>query len=237
MKPPAIRLAFDCVILSIVDRKLHVALGRRSPVNEVGEADPFPNAFSLPGSYVRDDEAVAETIRRRLGPEIGLSLNPMPLAVFDDPKRDPRHRVVTIAYYALIPTEPADQLRWGSAYKSGAWHPVDKLPERGWAFDHRAIVQRALTELRYHALREPTGFGLLPKPFGLRELHSLQEQLRQEEIDLRNFRKYIVRTGLVREVASRPGRRGYPTKLYEVQEHMLKQLNERGYAAKGPFSQ
>ena len=233
MKPPAIRITFDCVVLSVLERKLHVALGRRNPVNEVGDADPFPNAYSLPGSYVRDDEAIADTIRRRLGPEIGLALNPVPLAVFDDPQRDPRHRVVSIAYYALIPSGQAAQLRWGSAYKSGDWYPADKLPTKGWAFDHRQIVQRALTELRYHALREPTGFGLLSQQFTLRELHALQEQLRQESIDLRNFRKYIVRTELVREVGSRPGRRGYPTKIYEVQEDVLQELKEKGYAAKG----
>ena len=81
MKPPAIRITFDCVVLSVLERKLHVALGRRNPVNEVGDADPFPNAYSLHGSYVRDDEAIADTIRRRLGPEIGLALNPVPLAV------------------------------------------------------------------------------------------------------------------------------------------------------------
>jgi 8-oxo-dGTP diphosphatase len=233
MKPPAIRLAFDCVVLSVLERKLHVALARRNPVNEVGDADPFPNCHSLPGSYVRDDEAVADTIRRRLGPEIGLALNPVPLGVFDDPKRDPRHRVVSITFYALIPPDQASQLQWGGAYKSGAWYPADKLPEKGWAFDHRQIVRRALSELRYHALREPTGFALLSKNFMLRELHALQEQLRQEDIDLRNFRKYIVRTGLVREVGSRPGKHGYPTKLYEVQEDVLKELKEKGYAAKG----
>ena len=233
MKPPAIRLTFDCVVLSVLERKLHVALARRSAVNEVGDADPFPNGYSLPGGYVRNDEAVAETINRRLGPEIGLDLNPVPLGVFDDPKRDPRHRVVSIAFYALIPSDQANQLKWGSAYKSGDWYPADKLPEKGWAFDHRQIVRKALTELRYHALREPTGFGLLPKTFALRELHALQEQLRQESIDLRNFRKYIVRTGLVKELGSRPGKHGYPTKLYEVQEDVFNELKEKGYAAKG----
>lgn len=232
MKPPSIRLAFDCVILSVMERKLHVALGRRAALNEVDEADPFPNAYSLPGGYVRDDEAVADTIRRRLGPEIGLALDPVPLGVFDEPKRDPRHRVVSIAFYALIPSEQAERLQWGPAYKSGGWYPIDKLPAKGWAFDHRQIVHRALSELRYHALREPTGFALLPKNFALRELHALQEQLRQEAVDLRNFRKYIVRTGLVEEVGSTPGRHGYPTKLYEVRASVLQELKEKGYAAK-----
>ena len=142
MKPPAIRLTFDCVVLSVLERKLHVALARRSAINEVGDADPFPNGYSLPGGYVRNDEAVAETINRRLGPEIGLDLNPVLLGVFDDPKRDPRHRVVSIAFYALIPSDQASQLKWGSAYKSGDWYPADKLPEKGWAFDHRQIVRK-----------------------------------------------------------------------------------------------
>lgn len=233
MKPPLIRLTFDCVVLSVIDRKLHVALGLRSPINEVGEADPFPNRYSLPGGYVREDEEIADTIRRRLGPEIGLVLNPEHFAVFDDPKRDPRHRVVSIAYYALIPQAQACQIRWGGAYGSGDWYPADNLPSKPWAFDHKKIVQRALRELRLRALSEPTGFGLLPKQFSLRELHALQEQLRQETIDLRNFRKYLVRTGLVLEVGSRPSERGYPTKLYELQESVLRDLREKGYAAKG----
>jgi 8-oxo-dGTP diphosphatase len=219
--------------LSVLERKLHVALARRSAVNEIGVADPFPDALSLPGGYVRDDEAVEETIRRRLGPEIGLKLNPIPLGVFDDPKRDPRHRVVTIAYYTLIPSDQANQLQWGPAYKSGSWIPVDQLPTGDWAFDHRQIVLRALGELRYRSVREPTGFGLLPKRFSLRELHALQEQLRQEPMDLRNFRKHILRTGVVREVGSVPAKRGYPTKLYEVQAKVLQKLTEQGYAAQG----
>jgi 8-oxo-dGTP diphosphatase len=185
----------------------------------------------LPGGYVRDDEAVEETIRRRLGPEIGLKLNPVPLGIFDDPKRDPRHRVVSIASYALIPSDQADQLRWGPAYETGSWLPADKLPAKEWAFDHREIVLRAFAELRYRALREPTGFGLLPKKFNLRELHALQEQLRQEPIDLRNFRKYIIRTGLVHEVGSIPAKRGYPIKIYEMQRKVLEQLTDRGYAS------
>lgn len=230
-QPPTIRLAFDCVVFSVLDRKLHVALARRNPINEIGTADPFPDAYSLPGGYVHDDEAVEETIRRRLGPEIGLTLNPVPLAVFDDPKRDPRHRVVSIAYYALIPSDQATPLHWGPAYKSGSWIPVEKLPERGWAFDHRQIVLRALGELRYRSVREPTGFGLLPKRFSLRELHALQEQLRQEPVDLRNFRKYIIRTRVVREVGSLPAKRGYPTKLYEVQPKVLQKLTDQGYAS------
>jgi 8-oxo-dGTP diphosphatase len=233
MKPPVIRLAFDCVVLSIRDRKLHVALARRSPTNEVGEADPFPNAYSLPGGYVRDDETIADTIRRRLGPEIGLVLEPAPLAVFDDLGRDPRHRVVSIAYYALISAEQCDRMRWGGAYKSGGWHPADQLPTRPWAFDHREIVRRALHELRLRALAEPTGFGLLPPQFSIRELHALQEQLRQESIDLRNFRKYLVRTGVVQEVGSRPSERGYPTKLYELRHDVLDEMRQKGYASKG----
>jgi len=187
----------------------------------------------LPGGYVDADEPVEETIRRRLGPEIGLKLNPVPLGVFDDPRRDPRHRVVTIAYYALIPRDEADQLRWGAAYKSGAWLPVEQLPKSGWAFDHRQIVLRALAELRYRSEREPTGFGLLPKRFSLRELHALQVQLRQEPVDLRNFRKHILRTGVIREVGSLPAKRGYPTKLYEVRAKVLAALTDRGYAAGG----
>ena len=230
-QPPTIRLAFDCVVLSVLDRKLHVALARRNAINEIGVADPFPDALSLPGGYVRDDEAVDETIRRRLGPEIGLKLNPIPLGVFDDPKRDPRHRVVTIAYYTLIPSDQTNHLHWGPAYKSGSWISIDRLPTGGWAFDHRQIVLRALSELRHRSVREPTGFGLLPKRFSLRELHALQEQLRQEPVDLRNFRKYIIRTGVIREVGSVPAKRGYPIKIYEVQTKVLQRLTEHGYAS------
>ncbi len=230
-QPPVIHLAFDCVVLSVLERALHLALARRNPINEIGEPDPFPDAYSLPGGYVRADEAVEETIRRRLGPEVGLKLNPIPLGVFDAPKRDPRHRVVTIAFYALIPSDQAERLRWGPAYTSGSWIRVDQLPKSGWAFDHRQIVRRALGELRGRSLREPTGFGLLPKRFNLRELHALHEQLRQEPVDLRNFRKSILRTRVVREVGSLPAKRGYPTKLYEVRPKVLQQLTDQAYAA------
>ncbi|MBK8478516.1 MAG: NUDIX hydrolase [Opitutaceae bacterium] len=203
MKPPSIRLAFDCVILSVMERKLHVALGRRAALNEVGETDPFPNAYSLPGGYVRDHEAVADTIRRRLWARDRASTSiPCPSACSTTPSATRGTGWSPSRCYALIPTEQAEHLQWGPAYKSGGWYPIDELPARGWAFDHRQIVQRALSELRYHALREPTGFALLPKNFALRELHALQEQLRQEAVDLRNFRKYIVRTGLVEEVGS-----------------------------------
>jgi 8-oxo-dGTP diphosphatase len=232
MKPPLnLRLTFDCVVLSVLDRELHVALARRQKTNEIGETDPFPEALSLPGGYVRDDEAIADTIRRRLGPEIGLNLDPIQFGTFDDPKRDPRHRVVSVAYLALIRSDLADRLNWGKAYESGSWHAVSALPKTGWAFDHDQIVRTALEELRYRARREPTGFELLPEHFHIRELHKLQEQLRQEPIDIRNFRKSLLRSGLLVDKGEVKGGPGLPKKIYRLDRRVFTRLREKGFHA------
>ena len=212
--PPGIRLAFDCVVLTVLDRQLHVAIAKRRQKNEVGQSDPFPGALSLPGGYVREDEAIADTIQRRLGPEIGLNLRPVHFGVFDDPARDPRHRVVSIAYYALISTTQANRLSWGAAYEEGSWLPLEKLPRRGWAFDHLQIVRGALSALRTLAERQPIGFQLLPREFSIRELHELQQQIRGCELDFPNFRKAALAAGIIEEVGERPSERGLPTKLY-----------------------
>jgi 8-oxo-dGTP diphosphatase len=232
MKPPtAIRLTFDCVVFSILENKLHVAVARRQHINEVNQADPFPGAYSLPGGYVRDVEAIADTIKRRLAPEIGLELDPIHFAVFDEPNRDPRHRVVSIAYMALIPADQAHRLHWGPAYSGGAWEPVSDLPKSNWAFDHDKIVQAALKELQYQARREPTGFELLPERFDLRTLHTLQEQIHQEKIDIRNLRRDMLRLGLIVEKGTDPSGPGLPKKLYALNTRTFQKLKERGYYA------
>lgn len=231
MRKASLLLAFDCVVLSIVDNKLRVAVAQRRARNELNERDPFPGALSLPGGLVREDEAIAETIKRRLVPEVGLDMNLAHFGVFDAPDRDPRLRVVSVAYLVLLPPEKVPHVTWGSAYQNGSWAPVDCIPKSGWAFDHREIVVAALRDLQNKARREPTGFELLPKQFDLPTVHRLQEQLRQEKIDIRNLRRNLLKFGLIRETGSDASGPGLPKKLYGLDRNVLNRLKELGYHA------
>jgi 8-oxo-dGTP diphosphatase len=184
-------LAVDCVVFGLDEEDLKVLVIRR-------DLEPFAGRWALPGGFVHADESVDEAARRELAEETGASRVYLEqLYTFGAVDRDPRDRVVSVAYYALV--NLADhRINAATDARDAAWFAVDDAPEL--AFDHEAIIQLALERLRGKVRYRPVGFELLPPKFTLRMLQRLYEKILERELDKRNFRKKVLATGLLEEL-------------------------------------
>jgi len=180
---PRAALTVDCVVFGFDEGELKVLLIERG-------LPPFKGRWALPGGFVRVEETVDEAARRELAEETGLSRVFLEqLYTFGTVNRDPRERVVSVAYYALV--KQAEHPAAGATDASDArWFPVSAMPPL--AFDHATIFQTAWQRLRGKVRYEPIGFELLPKKFTLSQLQHLYEAVLQTELDKRNFRKKIL---------------------------------------------
>lgn len=178
----------DLVVFGLDDGELKLLLIRRG-------LEPFRGNWALPGGFIKMDETLETSARRELEEETGVrDLYLEQLGTFGDPGRDPRERVITVAYFAIVnlfdhPVKAdtdADEARW--------W-PVSSLPTL--AFDHDRIIAQALERLRGKVRYRPLVFEFLPARFTLTQLQSLYEIILGEVLDKRNFRKKILATGLL----------------------------------------
>jgi ADP-ribose pyrophosphatase YjhB (NUDIX family) len=198
----------DIVIFTIRDRKLKILLVRRA-------GEPYRGAWALPGGFVEPNEALDQAAARELEEETGVTgVFLEQLYTFGEPNRDPRERVVTVAYYALI---PSDRLRLQAADDAEAvgWFAMDDLPTL--AFDHADIVamahKRLVAKLDYSTI----AFAFMPAKFTLTALQEVYEIIRQEAIDKRNFRKWALSLKQIQETKEKR-RVGIhrPAKLYRL---------------------
>jgi len=143
-----------------------------------------------------DEETLEEAAFRELLEETGTkNVYLEQLYTFGDPHRDPRGRVVTVAYYALVPTDKSPLLAGTDAATAG-WYPLSALPRL--AFDHKRIIEYAVDRLRNKLEYTNVGFQLLPAKFTLSALQALHEAILAKSIDKRNFRRKILGLGLVK---------------------------------------
>jgi len=178
----------DIVLFTIRDRRLHLLLIRR-------RAKPFENRYALPGGFVGEEESLDTAATRELREETGVEKVYLEqLYTFGDLKRDPRGRVITVAYYALVPHTHV--LHAGTDASDAAWFPVTELPSL--AFDHRKIVEYAHQRIRNKLDYTSVGFELLPDKFTLTELQSVHEAILGENLDKRNFRRKVIQKGIVK---------------------------------------
>jgi 8-oxo-dGTP diphosphatase len=194
----------DIVLLTIRDRQLQLLLIKRL-------VKPYANRYALPGGFVLEDESLDAAAVRELREETGIDKVYLEqLYTFGDPRRDPRGRVITVAYYALAPHTQA--LHAGTDASEAVWFPVSNLPPL--AFDHRRIVDYAHTRIRNKLDYTNVGFELLPPHFTLTQLQSVHEAILGAPLDKRNFRRKIIQRGIVQPVNEwvQTGRK--PAQLY-----------------------
>lgn len=209
----------DVVIFSLVDDDLQVLLIKR-------KFAPFAGMWAIPGGFVRMAESLEEAAVRELAEETSVTDVYMEqLYTFGKPNRDPRTRVITIAYFALVPHD-AIQHRPGDDAAETGWFSMFDLPEL--AFDHREILEYALTRLRYKLEYTAVGFRLLPDEFTLSELQRAYETILGEKLDKRNFRRKILASDILEETGKkkRDGE-GRPAKLYNYKEDAVAEVKTR----------
>jgi 8-oxo-dGTP diphosphatase len=220
---PRPAVTVDCVVFGLGDGDLQVLLIRRA-------LEPFAGRWALPGGFVQMTETLEEAARRELYEETGMTRVYLEqLYTFGDADRDPRDRVITVAYYALT-KQLEHQVDAGTDAAGAAWYPVAELPQL--AFDHKKIIAVALERLRGKVRWAPIGFELLPPKFTLSELQSMYEVILGASLDKRNFRKKIHSMGLLEETEEmrRFRGRGRPARLYRFDRKRYQELTRQGFS-------
>jgi len=216
---PRPAMTVDPVIFTLREDSLQVLLVQR------GEP-PFAGSWALPGGFVRLEESLEEAALRELSEETGLTEAYLEqLYTYGEPERDPRGRVVTVAYFALIPADAPVRMEGGSDAAQARWFPVDQLPHL--AFDHAQIVTYALRRLRYKLEYSAVGFELLPDEFTLSELQYTYEIILGEKLDKRNFRRRILDAGIIEATAHLRTGEGRPARLYRYRPDAVAEVKAR----------
>ena len=179
----------DCVIFTYEEWKLKVLLVRRG-------GEPCKGMWAFPGGFLQNTETAEQGALRELREETALrpSSPIVQLGIFSDVDRDPRERVITIAWYALV--KPSE-VRGGDDAAEASWFPVDDLPPL--AFDHAKIFQAAMERLRRDIHFQPVGFDLLDEEFTIPDLQRLYETVLGVKFDRRNFQRKILASGILEE--------------------------------------
>lgn len=209
----------DCVIFGFDGERLQVLLIERG-------IDPYKGRWAFPGGFLKMDETAEEGALRELKEETGLEGAYMEqFHTFSAPERDPRERVITIAYYALVKIQ---EVKGGDDAASARWFPLDEIPSL--AFDHDYILRMATQRLRERIHFQPIGFELLPEKFTLKELQLLYEAILGINFDRRNFAKKMMHleilTDLEETVWPTPKREA---KLYKFNAEKYEELKRKGF--------
>ena len=209
----------DCVIFGFDGERLQVLLVERG-------IEPYKGRWAFPGGFLKMDETAEEGALRELKEETGLEGAYMEqFHTFSAPERDPRERVITIAYYALVKIQ---EVKGGDDAASARWFPLDEIPSL--AFDHDYILRMATQRLREQIHFQPIGFELLPEKFTIKELQLLYEAILGINFDRRNFAKKMfhleILTDLEETIWPTPKREA---KLYKFNADKYDELKRKGF--------
>ena len=196
----------DVVIFTLQNRELHVLLVGR-------KRWPHEGRWAIPGGFLNNDETLDQAARRELEEETGVrDIYLEQLYTFGDPKRDPRGRVISVAYIALVSADK-QTLRASNESAEVRWFPVRRLPGP-LAFDHDTILATGLERLRSKLEYTTLAFQLLPEVFSILELKHIYEMILGEVVDKGNFYRKIKDANILEDTGLRREGRGRPTTLY-----------------------
>lgn len=193
-KYPHPAVTTDCVIFGYDPKEgLSILLVKRG-------IEPFKDYWAFPGGFIKMDEDAETGARRELAEETGLETSHIEqFGCFSEVNRDPRERVITIAFYALV---RKSEVKGGDDAADAHWFPIDNVP--ALAFDHDRILRVALKTLKEKIHFMPIGFELLPEVFTMPQLQELYESILEVKFDRRNFANKMLKLGILTEVGSRP---------------------------------
>ena len=218
-KYPHPSVTTDCVIFGFDGSNLKVLLVQRG-------IEPYKGRWAFPGGFLRMDESAEEGALRELREETGLQgAYIKQFHTFSDPKRYPRERVITIAYYALVKLQ---DVIGGDDAAQARWFALNEVPSL--AFDHDQILRRAEQELRKQIHFEPIGFELLPEKFTMKELQQLYEAILNVKFDRRNFYNKMLHLGILTQldetVKNSPKKEAF---LYRFNPEMYEEMKNKGF--------
>jgi len=217
---PKPALTVDCVIFGYEKGSLQILLVRRG-------IEPFKGSWALPGGFVKLDETLDEAAKRELREETGVeNIYMEQLYTFGGIERDPRERVVSVAYFALVKLSEVREVKDSTDAEEAKWFDIKKLPVL--AFDHRHILQTAMERLKGKITYKPIVFELLPAKFVFSDVESIYETILNEPLNRRNFRTKMLATGLLEELDERVTHVSFrPPKLFRFNKKKYQKLNAK----------
>ncbi len=203
------KITVDIIIFTIKENSLQTLLIKR-------KYTPFKNQWAIPGGFIRKTESLEDAAKRELEEETGVrEVYLEQLYTYGDPKRDPRGRVITVSYMALINSEKI-KLKASTDASEARWFSINKLPDL--AFDHNKILSYSTKRLRWKFEYTTTAFSLLSKNFTMGELQKIYEIVFGRKFDKRNFRKKILSLDILKEEEVKRDVSHRPPKLYSLKK-------------------
>lgn len=217
----SIKVAVDAVVFGYFNNDLQLLLIQQ-------KFGATKNQWALPGGFVLNDESLNDAVNRELMEETGLKVSYLEqLYTFGEPNRDPRCRVVSIAYLGLINPKKG-VLRAATDAKDARWFSVKSLPKL--AYDHAAIIDKGLERLKSKIKYQPIGFELLETNFPFSDLENLYQTILDKKIDRRNFRKKVLSFNILEETNEFfQAASGRPAKLYKFNLNNYHRLEKEGF--------
>lgn len=217
-KYPHPSVTTDCVIFGFDGSKLKVLLIERG-------IEPYKGRWAFPGGFLKMEESAEEGALRELQEETGLTGAYIEqFHTFTDPKRDPRERVITIAYFALVRIR---DVKGGDDAAKAQWFALDEIPQL--AFDHDMILRMAQSRLRERIHFQPIGFELMPEKFTMKDLQELYEAILEVKFERSNFAKKMLHYELVEQLEETV----WPTPKREARLYRFNKKNYEEFKKKG----
>lgn len=220
MSEQSIKLSVDAVVFGYEAGVISILLIKR-------KYQPFKGKWAIPGGFVLNTESLEEAVERELKEETGVKINYLEqLYTFGSPDRDPRGRVVSVAYFGLVrPNE--FRVQASTDAEQAEWFNIDELPDL--SFDHKEILKAAIERLQGKITYEPLGFELLDAKFPFSDLEKLYTTLLGRSVDRRNFRKKIIGLNVLDELDEKVSKgSGRPANLFQFNKKRYFQLKKEG---------